>query len=291
MVGSDDSQKMNQAMQATAQATAKTESKTEEAVPDNAAAETRKLFLSAQKAERKAKEMEKKAAASLSRADAFDKAVKMTQQGGDPTAVLTAAGIDPIKFYQDMTQHVLKEPVKKETAQEKQLREHEQRLNEYAKTLEVQANTQKEKEELATHNKNITEQVIPLLQNNPDRYESLLIEYGANAATEVYKAVWERYQLTGEIVPFQQAADNMEEYWAKQIESGINAASKMKKFSNRFAAAEQTRQNPVQKETPNRTFTLSNQQTSQAAPASGGKKKPPANLTWEERANWYTNNL
>jgi hypothetical protein len=188
-----------------------------------------------------------------------------------------------------MSTHALKEPAKKETPEQKMLREHQERLDEYAKTLEVTANTIKEKEELAAHNKNITEQVIPLLQQNPDRYESLLIEYGANAATEVYKAVWQRYQETGEIVSFQQAADRMEEYWAGQIESGLNAASKMKKFGNRFAAPEQTRQKQVQSETP-RTFTLSNNQSTNTAPAPGGKNKPPAHLTWEERAQWIIKN-
>ena len=170
----DASQVMNEAMKETP-ADKAAEVVNKQDIPANSEAEARKLFLDAQKAERRAKEMEKKAKEGLTKAQAFEKAVSLTKTGGDPGAVLTAAGIDPIKFYQDMTAQVLKEPVKKETAQEKTLREHEERLNEYAKNLEVQANTFKEREELAQHNAAIVKHVIPLIQNNPERYETLLL--------------------------------------------------------------------------------------------------------------------
>lgn len=256
-----------------------------EATPKDPEAAARKLFLDAQKAERRAKEAEKAAKAGLAKAQAFEKAVELVKTGGDPTSILAAAGLDPTKFYQQLTDHWLKEPAKEEDATTKQLREHQERLDQYAKDLEVQATTIKQKEELAQHNQIITNQVIPLLQKEPDRYEALLTEYGPNAAVEVYKAVWERYQQTGEMVPFEQAADRMEEYWSQQIESGLIAASKLKKFANRFAQQANTQDTPKPDqatETPNRSFTLSNQHI--AAPTQPQQK--PAiqrGLTWDER--------
>ncbi len=231
--------------------------------PKNPDVEARKLYLDAQKAKRRADEMEKKAGASLAKAEAFDKAVALAQSGEDPTAVLTAAGIDPIKFYQNMTTYALSDKGKVEDPVQKELREHKERLDKYSKDLEVQAATIKEKEEVAAHNSVISSTVIPLLQNNAERYETLLMEYGANAAVEVYKTVWEIYQETGKARKFDEVADEMEKYWSDKVESGLNHALKLKKFQNRFtqSASETTRNAPADhQETANRSPTLSNKQ-------------------------------
>jgi hypothetical protein len=92
----DASQVMNEAMKEQPKTEVKTETKKEEVI--NPEAEARKLFLEAQKAERRAKEMEKKAKAGLTRAQAFDKAVEMTKSGGDPTAVLVAAVLSGYEY-------------------------------------------------------------------------------------------------------------------------------------------------------------------------------------------------
>lgn len=232
--------------------------------PKNSDAETRKLYLQAQKAKRKADEMEKKASVNLAKSEAMEKAIQLAESGEDPTAVLKAAGLDPIKFYQNMTAYALKPESKPEDPVTKELREHKERLDKYAKDLEVQAATIKEKEEVAAHNQVITTAVIPLLQNEPDRFECLLTEYGKDAAVQVYKTVWEIYQKTGVARKFDEVADEMEKYWENQIESGIKAASNLKKFQNRFAQEsnqEQRYQAPEQTETPKRSPTLSNKQS------------------------------
>lgn len=282
---------------ATAPKTEQTEQTETKEEPKNQEAEARKLFLNAQKAERKAKEMEKQAKAGLDKAQAIEKAIALTQSGEDPTALLKAAGLDPIKFYKDMTSYALKPEQKPMDPVQKELADHKARLDEYAKNLEVQANTIREKEELASHNHKITTEVIPVLQKNPDKYEALLTEFGANAAVEVYKALWDRYQQLGHTnddngnpLTFERVADNMEAYWEKQIESGLIAASKLKKFANRFAQQPANTQETAVKnvqETPNRSFTLSNQQNQSVAPPQTPNKKVTGFLpgeTWEERA-------
>lgn len=237
-----------------------------EEVPKNPDAEARKLFLQAQKAKRRADESEKKASASLAKAEAFERAISLAQSGEDPTAVLTAAGLDPIKFYQNMTTYALSDKNKTEDPVKKELREHKERLDKYAADLEVQANTIKSKEEAAAHNQVITQTVIPMLQANADKYETLLMEYGANTAIEVYKTVWEIYQSTGKARKFEEVADEMEKYWSDKVEAGIINASKMKKFQNRFSQSNsETSRNASQdhQDIPTRSPTLSNKQVSQ----------------------------
>ena len=246
-------------------------------------AEARKLFLEAQKAKRRADEMEKKAQSSLARAEAFDKAVALAQSGEDPTAVLSAAGLDPIKFYQNMTTYALTEKGKPEDPVQKELREHKERLDKYAKDLEVQANSMKEKEEMAAHNQVISTNVIPMLNANPERYETLLMEYGPNAAVEVYKTVYEIYQQTGKARKFDEVADEMEKYWADKVESGLNNALKLKKFQNRFtqASSEPTRnQQSDHQDTSNRSPTLSNKHNTTPLKSNNTQSKV---LTREER--------
>lgn len=247
----------------------------QEDIKTSTEAEARKLFLQAQKAERKAKEAQKKAEAGLKKSEAIEAAIELASSGKDPTALLKAAGVDPIKFYRDMTDFALREPEKTEDPTQKELREHKERIEKYEAENKKLAEQIESDKQIAAHNKTITEQVIPLLQNNADKYESLITEYGKNAALEVYKAVWEAYQLPDEQKPagwkmptFEEAADRMEEYWSNQIESGLIAASKLKKFQNRFAQGNgTTSNNKDQSETPNRSFTLSNKHIASPPPS------------------------
>lgn len=230
------------------------------------AAEARKLFLEAQKAKRKNDEDAKRISESMTKVEAFEKAKALADSGEDPTALLRAAGLDPRKFYQDMTTYALSDKNKEvpEDPVQKELREHKERLDKYAKDLEFQANTIREKEDLAVHNQNITTKVIPLLEANPDRYETLLTEYGANAAVEVYKTVWEIYQETGKARSFEEVADEMEKYWEDQVESGIKKALSLKKFQNKYAqrlAQENRETENERQETPISSKTLSTKQS------------------------------
>jgi hypothetical protein len=239
------------------------------------ATESRKLFLQAQKAERRAKEMEKKAASSLAVVEAFEKAKSSAQSGQDPTALLLAAGLDPVKFHRDMIVYATNPQNKPEDPVQKELRETREQLAKYAKdkeAFEVQIKTEKENQ---IHNKNISERVIPLLNNNPEKYEILLTEYGANAAIEIYKAVWDAYNLPDDQKPegwkmptFEEAADRIEEYWYNTRKSAIIEASKKKKFQDLFARNPDSspETNIDQLETPRRSHTLSNKQSISAAP-------------------------
>lgn len=236
--------------------------------PINHATEARKLFLSAQKADRRAQQAEKKAKESLARAEAFDKARSLAESGEDPTALLAAAGLDPVKYYRDMTTYALSDKHKAEDPRDKEIREMKESLDKYRQDLEQQANSIKEKEDTAAHNAVITSTVIPLLNNNPEKYETLLLEYGKDAAVQVYKTVFDIYQKTGKARSFEEVADELENYWADKVESGLNSASKLRRFSSRFSnGAEPSRHlSGNQSETPARSPTLSNRTQSQSSP-------------------------
>lgn len=249
----------------------------------NPDAEARKLFLQAQRAKREADELNKRARTNLSKVEAFEKAKNLAESGEDPTALLTAAGLDPIKFYRDMTTYALSDKGKPEDPVQKELREHKERLDKYAKDLEVQAASIKEKEENAIHNQVIQQSVIPLLTANLDKYETLLMEYGANAAVEIYKTVWEIYKETGKTRGFDEVADEMEKYWSDKVEAGLNSAFKLKRFQSRFAQETkneaQRQQLPDHQETTYRSPTLSNKHSAAPVPSN----KQTRILTWEER--------
>ena len=260
----------------------------EEQSPKNPELDARKLFLKAQKAERKAKENEKKSQDGLKKAEAINAAIKLTNEGGDPTAVLTAVGIDPIKWYQNMTSYALSNKDKAEDPVKKELREHKERLDQYEKERTVMLTDMQQKEDMIAANKIISTQIIPIIQSNPEKYETILLEYGKDTAIAIFNVMKEAYDLPDDQKPagwkmptFEEAAERLEIYWAEKVESGIIAASKLKKFSNRFAQSFSNQSNQSeQKETPNRSsFTLSNRQSAQSAPPS----KFSRNLTRDER--------
>lgn len=240
--------------------------KAAEAKPSEAA--IRKEWLEAQRERRKAGEFLKMAKAKLADAEGYEKARSLTESGEDPTALVRFAKLDPIKHYQDTTKFALSEKGKQvEDPVQRELREHKERLDQYAKEKnELQAKLQ-EREDLAAHNQVITERVIPLLRENAEQYESLLTEYGSNAAVEIYRTVWDIYQKTGTARSFKEVADEMEAYWTETIDKGIQAAAKLKKFQGRFAQSD-TSHTPAAPETPKRSVTLSNRPSAAQSPVS-----------------------
>jgi hypothetical protein len=249
-------------------------------------ADIRKEYLAARKATKEANALNKSAKESSAKATAFENAVNLASSGGDPTAILTAAGLDPIKFYQDLTRYALSDKNVPVDPVKAALTEHEKRLDKYAKDLEVQATTLREKEEMASHNAKITEAVIPLLTNNPEKYETLLLEYGPNAAVQVYQTVWGIYQNTGVARSFEEVASEIEDFLAEKVNAGINNASKLKRFAGRFAQSpSQTNSSSTIDQTENapRSATLSNKYNTSALPASNGSQAKYKQLSMDER--------
>lgn len=244
----------------------------------------RKEYLEAQRIKRSAQEMEKKAKTNLSRAQAFEKAREMAENGDDPTAILRSAGLDPVKYYRDLTNYALSDKGKKEEVDpvKRELSEHKERLDKYAKDLEEQSKAIQSKEEVAAHNQVIQDKVIPMLRDNGDKYETILAQYGNQAAVEVYKNVWDIYQQTGEAKTFESVADEMEKYWSEQVESGIIKALQLKKFKEKYTQSSSQNSGNYRserQETPNSSITLSNKQIVSTPKSSN----PFKGMTKEER--------
>ena len=247
---------------------AQTSEPPKEKEPTNA--DVRKAYLDAQKTRDRALALEKKAKANLSKAEAMEKAVAAYDTGKDPTAILKAAGLDHIKFYQQMTDYALNHNEAPEDPVQKELKEQRARLEKYEADLKADREKLQSERDTAAHNRTITDHVIPLLKDNPERFEAILTNFGRDTAVEVYKTVWEIYQKTGKARSFAEVADEMEVYWSEKIDQGIQAAYRMKKFQNRFAqSGNETKETQSNQETPKRSnITLSNQQTVAPLPAS-----------------------
>jgi hypothetical protein len=243
----------------------------------------RREWLQIQKLKRSIAEKEKAAGENLKRAEGFARVRALAESGEDPTAILREAGLDEAKYYQKLTEYALSDKAKRpEDPVTKELREHKERLDKYAKDLEVQTKTLEEEKALSQHNRAISDHVIPLLQNNPDRYEAIFAEYGQNAAVEVYKTVWEIYQQTGKARKFEEVADEMEAYWSETIDKGIEAASKLKKFQNRFAQSGNGQGHSVGRTETPRSVTLRNRPAAVAPPESA-PGSPYRGMTRDER--------
>jgi hypothetical protein len=217
-----------------AETPAETAAKPTDAEPAPDDNRVRKEWLEAQKSKRRAQEMEKQARGSLDKAEALKKAREALDNGTDPTQYITEAGLDPYKFYSDWTKYQLNstqetDPVKRELA------EHKSRLERYEEQLAQQNQQLQEREILAMHNQALAQHCIPLINNNKDKYEALLRQYGKDAAATVYKTAWAIKQETGVARTFESVADEMEAYHTEQLEEGIKTALSMSKLKSKFA--------------------------------------------------------
>jgi hypothetical protein len=274
-----------------ASSTDKADAITETKETKEEAKENRKTFLQAQKAARRAAELEKKAEQKAGKADAIEAALTKVSSGEDPTAILEAFGIDKIKFYKDLTAYALKPENKPEDPRDKKIRELEERQTQYAKEREIEVKTYKDQQEMAAHNQAIQSNVIPLITNNAEKYECLLANYGKDAAIQVYQTTLDLYYKDeknedGSPYTFEQVADQMEKYWAEFIEAGLNSASKMKRFANRFGQSPNSKQQinqSSQTETPKRSQTLTNKQS--GSPQSQTHSSNRLTMTRDEYVN------
>jgi hypothetical protein len=205
--------------------------------------EARALFIKAQKAERSAQARIKRAEEMTAKADKFEKALS----DPDPTAKLTALGLNPHEVYEALTKYALKQMETKEAVDPIA----EMRAN-YDKKLQEMADTMHKQQIDATNKENTHQEVIaiqskfiPLLANNPEKYEAL-IEYAGNgdinqAAIYGYnqvKRIWMENNGTFPIntdtnqpVTPEEIFDGLEQYHDSLTETAIKKALKMKKFS------------------------------------------------------------
>lgn len=248
-------------------------------------AKIRREYIAAQKLKREAEAAAKKAKAGLERAEAFEKAREMALTGEDPTALLRAAGLDPIKFYQDLTTYSLSEKGAKEEVDpiKRELAEHKARLDQYAREQEAKEKALQEREEIAAKNQVIQDKVIPLLREKPEQYETLLLQYGNQTAITIFETAYDIYQKTGKARSFEEVANELEKYWFENLVSGHEKALSLKKYKSRIAqSAPLTSGNtmPEQSDTPLSSVTLSNKQS---VANTSRPHNPFKGLTAEER--------
>lgn len=257
----------------------------------------RKEYLETQRLKREAEQLKKQAKEDLSKAQAFRKARDLAISGEDPTALLLAADINPVKFYQDLTKFSLSDKGRQvETDPVKiELQEHKKRLESLQKELDEKKQQSEKQQELQQHNQIIQSKIIPFLQSNPEKYEVLLMHYGPNAAIEIYQSTYSYYEKTGKLVSFEQMADHLEQSWFNQLVSGHTNALKLKKYKERFAEKQQAQNlsdenlNTPNEQITNNSVTLSNKFSASTSPITKNKyqglsHKEKAELI--KKSNW-----
>jgi len=223
--------------------------------------EARKLFLKAQKAERKAQQQLKASQESIKKAEAFEKA----KEQKDLVSQLKALGLNEAEVYDALTKHALKQlpedPIKAK------LEAQELELKKVAERLEAQQAELKKKEEAAMEATALHQLVVPVIANNPDKYETIIAYNGDDpikAAKYVYETAKTIFFEQGSAPSFEELADGLEKYHEEQTATGIERALRMKKFSARYGKAlapssETNDQKPVPKDDPIRNKTLTNE--------------------------------
>jgi hypothetical protein len=221
--------------------------------------DARKLYLDAQKAERKANELLKKNKERVAQADKVLDAISRSK--ADPYALADAAGFNRTEYLDSLVNSHFKASVdnKPENPVQQEVAQLKAQIAEYADERK-RDNEQKltTADQMAVKN-HINTVVIPLLKSDLDKYEGLLTAYSrdgvtheqqiASAAQEVINmqfSLYNDYIAKGnadcnpeEIFPLASIAENLDTYHNNILESGIINTLKSKRFA-KYAAQSQT---------------------------------------------------
>jgi hypothetical protein len=208
----------------------------EQATPEQTEQETsskaiRAQYLAAQKAQRKAQKEIKRVSEMSSRADRFTQSTQNWQN--DPAQLLIAAGIQPKDYIERLVLQGANQPkVEIDPVHEKI----QAAMKPYFDELVNQRQQISRHQEMVAESNLIDRDVVPVVKN-ADKYEALISFNGGDtntAAIYVYQAVKDHWTRTGEVIPFETAADQLENYHYEQLNQGINKIKGMKKFAPYF---------------------------------------------------------
>lgn len=186
------------------------------------------------KTERKLQQRQKEAEALIQQAEQY----KGAFNSPDLIESLEKLGLKPNEIYRKLTDHALKqgEPEKAKDPMQEELDKTRAELKSYADAQkQMQSDLQAERESMA-HMQAITQHVAPVIQNNQDKYETLIDVYGGvdNVIKEVYTQMYTEYQNSGTSYTAQEAADAMEQHWYNVMIGAIAKTKNLNKFKHYF---------------------------------------------------------
>jgi hypothetical protein len=169
------------------------------------------------------------------KADTYE-ALQAAKASKDPNKILEAAGLDPNDFYNWVIESAKGEKKAvldpKEQAITDKLTAYEKRIQEQEEKIATQ-------ESQRQIDNTITNLVLPLVVKAPGDYETLLtLKKGDHRAVAqyIFDTAAAIHQQTGEVVPLDQVAAQLEKYEWDKIETGYIAVSKMNKFAAKYGS-------------------------------------------------------
>ena len=168
---------------------------------------------------------------------ALQEAAKATK---DPNKVLEAMGMNPNDFYNWVIEKA-KNPDKEVSTDPKE-QAFNDKLSAYEKRVqETEAKLQSQSQQLEIDN-TINNLVLPIVTKDQQAYETLFLLKKGNArqvAQYVFDTAAAIHQQTGELVPLDKVAAELEKYEWDKIEAGHNEVSKMNKFAAKYGSQSQ----------------------------------------------------
>ena len=216
--------------------------------------DARKLLIEAQKAERRASEMEKKAKAKLAHADKLAEALEKAKV--DPYALADAAGINRADYLDNLINATLPGKNQEQNPLVIEIENLKKQQADYiaeTKRAQEESLTAREQEEILSYKKST---IFPMLQADVDKYEALLLIHNGNYASacdeiyslqsSLYNDEVEQAKLKGEnpdnvkVYPLEQVALELDALHNKSLEDGIKMTLKGKRFAKYVAASQTT---------------------------------------------------
>lgn len=202
----------------------------EEVSKSNKAEESHKLAQQI-KMERKLSQKQKEAELIIAKAEAYRAAFSST----DPIDALQKLGLQPNEIYRKLTDFVLKEekPAEPQDPIKAELADTRKKLDSYAEIQEQMKQELQTERESLMHMQAMNTTVAPIINNNPEKYETLIHMFDGNkeaAIQNVYENMYKTFLETGETYTAESAADAMEAYWSEQYQQVLDKAGKLNKF-------------------------------------------------------------
>jgi len=273
--------------------------------------QARQKLIAAQKAERIANDQAKKSREMFEKATKYEEALAKAKE--DPYAIPTALGLNPDAYVDSLVKKMADDLVKT-TPEQKRIAELEAKLakqaEEYGGYIAEQKQQQLTAQEIKAETELFQSQILPLITENKDKYESLILSKGDETKAGIYvwetmKAIWNEnvdpndptkcnHPLFTDVAPadrFRVAMEGLNDIEEKALEAAIILTSKSKKFSKYYAqqvepsSNEQkiqgTRANEYIEPTPEKSVVSVPQQKPQLPPASGNpvnNDRPPQSV-------------
>ena len=245
------------------------------------------------KTERRLAQKAKEAEEVIKRAES----IKAAFQEPDLVQALQKVGVNPKEAFNKLMEYSLKETQPPKTPEQIAKDDMESRLKSYEEKLNNVTSTLEEERTMAAHQSAMTNYVAPVINANPEKYETLISIYGnsENVIKEVYSQMYNEFINSNGKNKYtaEETADALEAHWSEQFKTSLSAAQKLKKYSHYFkdeAEEKAKAEKKLLEEAINKT-PLTRAERYESVLADYAKENPPVTKEIKESPKTLTNNM